>query len=46
MAIVGYSINSYSIGGYWGLLISIILVAIELMAIDDYSIVSHWRLFY
>ncbi len=36
MAIVGYSINDY----WW------ILVAILLMVIGDYFVVSHWWLFY
>jgi len=38
-------IDGYSIGGYWCLLIDIILVAIGGYCIDDYSVVSQrWLL--
>jgi hypothetical protein len=37
MAISSYSIGGYYINGYWWL-----LVAILLLAIGGYSVVSHW----
>jgi hypothetical protein len=35
------AIGGYFINGYWWP-----LVAISLMAIGDYSVISHWSLFY
>jgi hypothetical protein len=41
MVIILMDIGGYSIGGYWWLLIGIILMVILLMAISDYSIINH-----
>jgi hypothetical protein len=38
VAILLMTINSYSIGGYWYLLMAIILVVVILVAIGGYSI--------
>jgi hypothetical protein len=40
------AITSYSIGGYWWLFYSWLLVAIILMAIGGYSINGYWWLLY
>jgi hypothetical protein len=45
MVIILMDIGGYSIGGYWWLLIGIILMAISGCFINgygDYSIISHW----